>query len=596
MLRSLLTVAYQSPSWPTTHSVVQAHPSITTRRAMPSLSEPPRHLLPELGRKLFGHKGSLKQLPENGSTTSPAHADLPPFACGLTGTSVEVLEPRRCEVEGIVPSWLEGNLFRNGPGVWDIETKGGQTYSVAHWFGGLTVMHKFQITAGKVTYRNRHLNREAEHYIQAENQEPGVMLWSDPCGTLLGRAFSLFKQAAVKGPSSFEGYTDPQTGKPGNPNVGVTVGKYRDNQLVTRTDANVLLSLDPEDLTVTNKLNYTSILPEAKGVNSASHVERDDVKGLTYDFTMDFTARLKGMYHLFCIPDDVRQEPYLLAKIQDDPCYIHSFASTENYLILMVWPCVMDPLRMMINRSVFHDLQWMPEKGVKLHVVDKRKGGKGHVATYRHDAFFAFHQINAVESGDDLLLDVSAYSDNQILVQLHRTNMLFGLNPMAAAIPTRITLPNLPAAMADGKNSIKDATSRMLAAEQFGFELFTIHPDLKCKPYRYCWGTSCQPGESYFTCLVRLDVESGAHQIWQEEGTYPGEPIFVPRPGGGQEDDGLLLSVVLAGVQKRSFLLLLDASNMREVARAWTKDPVALGFHGHFGKLDEFKQQQASVL
>jgi len=31
---------------------------------------------------------------------------------------------------------------------------------------------------------------------------------------------------------------------------------------------------------------------------------------------------------------------------------------------------------------------------------------------------------------------------------------------------------------------------------------------------------------------------------------------------------------------------------MKEVARAWTKDPVALGFHGHFGKLDEFKQQQ----
>ena len=49
---------------------------------------------------------------------------------------------------------------------------------------------------------------------------------------------------------------------------------------------------------------------------------------------------------------------------------------------------------------------------------------------------------------------------------------------------------------------------------------------------------------------------------------------------------------VSAGVQKRSFLLLLDASNMKEVARAWTKDPVALGFHGHFGKLDEFKQQE----
>ncbi len=61
-----------------------------------------------------------------------------------------------------------------------------------------------------------------------------------------------------------------------------------------------------------------------------------------------------------------------------------SFGSTENYLILMVWPCVMDSLRMMINRSIFHDLQWRPENGVKLYVVDKKKGGRGHVATYRY--------------------------------------------------------------------------------------------------------------------------------------------------------------------------------------------------------------------
>lgn len=55
----------------------------------------------------------------------------------------------------------------------------------------------------------------------------------------------------------------------------------------------------------------------------------------------------------------------------------------------------------------------------------------------RHDSFFAFHQINAFESGDDLVCDVSMYPDNKILVQLHRTNVLFGLDPMDAAIPTR---------------------------------------------------------------------------------------------------------------------------------------------------------------
>ena len=40
--------------------------------------------------------------------------------------------------------------------------------------------------------------------------------------------------AALKGPSSFESYTDPKTGKQGNPNIGVTVGKFRDNQLVSQ--------------------------------------------------------------------------------------------------------------------------------------------------------------------------------------------------------------------------------------------------------------------------------------------------------------------------------------------------------------------------
>ena len=44
----------------------------------------------------------------------------------------------------------------------------------------------------------------------------------------------------------------------------------------------------------------------------------------------------------------------------------------------------------------------------------------------------------------------------------------------------------------------------------------------------------------------------------------------------------------IAGVQKRSFLLLLDAKNLQEVGRAWTQDPVPLGFHGHFSKPNEF--------
>lgn len=46
---------------------------------------------------------------------------------------------------------------------------------------------------------------------------------------------------------------------------------------------------------------------------------------------------------------------------------------------------------------------------------------------------------------------------------------------------------------------------------------------------------------------LQVDVRSGALMSWRREGHFPGEPIFVARPGAVEEDDGVLLSVVLEG-------------------------------------------------
>ena len=61
----------------------------------------------------------------------------------------------------------------------------------------------------------------------------------------------------------------------------------------------------------------------------------------------------------------------------------------------------------------------------------------------RHPAFYCFHQLNAFELGDDLIVDLAAYPDHSIMVQLHRTNLLWGLNPIDAAIPTRYALESV---------------------------------------------------------------------------------------------------------------------------------------------------------
>ena len=69
---------------------------------------------------------------------------------------------------------------------------------------------------------------------------------------------------------------------------------------------------------------------------------------------------------------------------------------------------------------------------------------------------------------------------------------------------------------------------------------------------------------------------------WHEPGCYPGEPVFVGRPGREREDDGVILSVVFDATDCRSFLLVLDAHSFTERARAQVPHGVPFGFHGQF--------------
>ena len=58
--------------------------------------------------------------------------------------------------------------------------------------------------------------------------------------------------------------------------------------------------------------------------------------------------------------------------------------------------------------------------------------------------------------------------------------------------------------------------------------------------------------------------------------------MFLSAPDSTAEDDGLVLSVVLDSRRGTSFLLVLDASSFKEVARAHVPQHIPFGFHGQF--------------
>ena len=73
-----------------------------------------------------------------------------------------------------------------------------------------------------------------------------------------------------------------------------------------------------------------------QGQLATSHVERDEAAGLTFNTVMDFTAMGSGIYTLFCIPDDESQDPYVLAKVQDEACYIHRWLASACLSLMHV--------------------------------------------------------------------------------------------------------------------------------------------------------------------------------------------------------------------------------------------------------------------
>jgi carotenoid cleavage dioxygenase-like enzyme len=271
-------------------------------------------------------------------------------------------------------------------------------------------------------------------------------------------------------------------------------------------------------------------------------------------------------------PNSMTRE--LVAAVPDRaPGYLHSFGVTEDYVVLAVFPFVVNPLALLLRgRPFIENYRWHPELGTKFVVVRLSDGRVR--ATCRAEPFFAFHHINAYVQGNELVVDASSYSDASVIDALYLDRLREG-EPIPKPMPTRYRMD------LDGDT----VHSSPLAGQ--ALELPRInYGGYNGRPYSYAYGVGCHDADStvhdFFDQLVKLDVDSGGTDIWYEPGCYPGEPVFVAAPAATSEDDGVVLSVVLDSNTGRSFMLVLDAGSWREVARAGVPHVVPFGFHGQF--------------
>ncbi|KAK6332152.1 hypothetical protein TWF718_002686 [Orbilia javanica] len=511
----------------------------------------------------------------------------------------ETREPIELKVVGDIPDYVRGVLYRTGPGGDRIETEKG-TFKIDHWFDGFTLNHRFEITPDRrVIYRSRRACDELLEYIKRTGQRDSYSFGQrrDPCEGFFRKVMTSFQTTPLSALQAIGGTEHPSChnvgvtlspNMPGSQKIPGTAANSSANghgglvTLIAKTDSTALQALDPQTLEPLGVANQQVLHPELNGQFSASHARTCPDTGdfFNYNLKVDGTPE----YKVFKITPDGTCT--IIAKFGGaNPSYIHSFFLSKKYVILCVYSSKYSwgGAKIIYTRNVVDAIApWDPTNKAKFVVID-RTGEKGVVATFETNAFFAFHSINAYEEGNDIILDVPIYKNLDVIHTLYYSS-LRSTSPDApiqiAKFKTQFTrwrLPNIPE-----KPDPMTRTATFDFKEDLGMELPVINPNHITRKHRYVYAVSIRGKSSWVDGIVKYDTETRTPTYWEKHGHSPGEPIFVANPDGKDEDDGALLTIVLDGHSEKSYLLVLNAKDMTELARAEVGTVVPFGFHGTY--------------
>jgi beta,beta-carotene 9',10'-dioxygenase len=312
-------------------------------------------------------------------------------------------------VTGEVPAWLTGGLVRVTPAQMDFERR-----SVSHWFDGMAMLNRFGFDgSGSVSYASKFLNTDARRRALETGGASVSGFATDPCRSLFQRVQSVFSQET----------TD---------NANVNLSRLGD-EYIAMTETPMAVAFDPETLATTRgdreALRFGQI--------TTAHPHLDGETGEFINFSAHMGAKSK--YKVYA-RDGAASSRVVASMPVREPAYMHSFAITPRYAILLENPLVVNPLRLaMMTRAFIKNYKWKPELGVRVHAFDRKTGvlARSWVA----DPFFVFHTINAFEDGDDVIVDLCAHEDASIIELLELDRLRAGEDHSdLAARPVRLTL------------------------------------------------------------------------------------------------------------------------------------------------------------
>ncbi|KAK7493748.1 hypothetical protein BaRGS_00015077 [Batillaria attramentaria] len=497
--------------------------------------------------------------------------------------------PVQTAITGKIPKWVSGNLYRNGSGVFQVgETK------LDHLFDGFSVLHRFIIRDGEVKYQSRILDSDSwVNSVKANRlvaSQFASYTYPDPCKSIFSKMMS---------------YLLPLDPDIKSDNTAINIVEHGD-KLYAMTETTYINEVDRETLLKKSQTDLGKVI----AVHMATSHPHFGSDGTMYNLGTSFNPA--SAYSIVAIPPrdpNAESEQHTFDKAQlmttlrsrwnMHISYNHSFGMAENYFVILDQPITLNVLKVVTTswrrQGFASNFAKFPEEKLVFHVV-RRSDNQPLTVQFQTDPTFCFHFINCYEEEEHLVVDLCGYDDINIIDDLYLKNMLdkdYAVKVPPGTfrryvLPINVTeggpednlvmLPGTTATAYMTSPGIIHCTPDYITEDKVRFELPRINYEMcNGKKYRYAYGVEKK--------LAKVDLESRTVTYWSQTGYFPGEPIFVAKPGAKHEDDGVVLCAVLSELPDTpSFLLVLDGKTFKEMGRAMPPCDVkmALSFHGSY--------------
>lgn len=263
------------------------------------------------------------------------------------------------------------------------------------------------------------------------------------------------------------------------------------------------------------------------------------------------------------------------------PSMFHDFAVSKNYAIFFVTPGLFLAPNIGLGRP---GLVWDPAatgNGVEIVTMHRKTH---QVRTYRvEETFFPTHFFNAFERGTEIVIDAPRIKERFGTPVDRITRPVDSHEWFMDAVPWRWAVDTATGRVTHHPTSYVAGEFPAINPNKVGLE----------HSFGYFATTRGRDVDTMSDGLAKTDLKKETVTIAEglEDLTNPSEPIFVPREGAVDEDDGYLLSIWWNRQTELSELCIYSTAEFGRTPLARVKLPgrVPFGFHGSWSDREQIE-------